>query len=219
MINYNLRENWYKSHPMDEKYGIITGNVKYDGYPVTIVDNSKEVEDDIFTEKPSLCLIHLSERVREYASLRAGNEFLYLNFSLRVPTYRMYDYKYENLSKEQIIQDLKTVFYYLEPNLQSRSMVGRYVLNNEEEYTIIKYLNEYKFYKGNNPDWNNEKDLIYSDTIDFDLYEKALYVSNLRNTIVTKTNELLDSEDILEKIKTYKENKSELELKLNINNL
>lgn len=234
MIKFNLREREYKNHPMDGKYGVITGNVGYAGYPITIVDNSREIENNKYTGYSTLCLIHLNERVREYQRLRVFDDFLYLGFSIKEPTYKMYDYKYEELSTDQIIQDLKTVLYYSEPNLQRCSLVanssdkveddsnyyeGYYVLNNEEEYTILKCLDKYKFYKGRKsyyPDWKKEEDLIYTGKIDFDIYKKALYVSKLRNLIVTYTNELLDDDSIVNKITEYKQNKSELQLQLNI---
>lgn len=234
MIKFNLKKEKYKNHPMDGKYGVIVSNVGYAGYPITIVDNSREVEYGKYTGIPSLCLIHLNKRVRSYQKLRIFDEFLYLGFSFRTPTYKMYEYEYEELSQEQIIQDLKTVLYYTEPNLQSHSMVGcssdkieddcnyyegYYVLNNEEEYTILKCLDEYKFYKGKKsyyPDWEKGEDLIYYDKIDFDTYKKALSVSDLRRLIVTKTNELLDGDDIIDKITAYKKNKDELEKDLNI---
>ena len=234
MIKYNVKLDEYRNHRMDGKYGVLIGNIGYAGYPLTIVDNSREVENGKYAGIPSLCLIHLNERVREYASLRVGDDFYYLGFYPKEPTYKMYDYKYGELSTEQIIQDLKTVIYYSEPNLQGRSLVswrskkieddpnyyeGRYVLNNEEEYTILKCKDKYRFYRGKKnycTDWEKEEGLIYEDTIDFNIYKKALEVSRLREEIVTKTNELLDSDDIADTIMEYKLNKSELENLLNI---
>lgn len=106
MIKYNVKLDECRNHHMDGKYGVLIGNVGYAGYPVTIVDNSREVENGKYTRIPSLCLIHLNERVREYESLRIGDDFLYLGFYPKEPKYKMYDYKYEELSIEQIIKDL-----------------------------------------------------------------------------------------------------------------
>lgn len=235
MIKYNLRKNDF-DNPMENKYGVITGNVAYARYPLTIVDNSKEEKDGMYTHIPALCLIHISERIRRYEHLRLFNEFLHLDFTFSTPTYKMYDYKYEELSEEQIIKDLKSVLYYFEPNLQSHSLVGcssneieddinyyegSYVLNDEEEYTILKYKDEYKFYKGKKcyyPNWEREEDLIYSGKIDFDIYKKSIYLLDLRRQIVMFTNELLDEHDIVERITEYQTCKTELEEILELNN-
>ena len=37
-----------------------------DGYPITIVDNSEEVVDGMYTKIPSVCLVHLNKDVRYY---------------------------------------------------------------------------------------------------------------------------------------------------------
>ncbi|MFV1457352.1 hypothetical protein VJ282_32680, partial [Bacillus mycoides] len=121
MIPFNLKVEKYKNHPMDNKFGMIITNTQYANYPVTIVDNSEEVVDGKYTDKPALCLIHLSENVRTYTRLKLFDEFLYVSFSWKKPTYRMYDYKKEELSNEEVIEILKNVVYELHPKLQTRS--------------------------------------------------------------------------------------------------
>jgi hypothetical protein len=222
MIKYNLKEDRLKNHPMDGKYGVIVTNTIYAGYPLTIVDNSKEIEGGKYTDKSVLCLLHLSENVRQYTSLKLYDEFLYLSFAFSIPTYRMYAYEPQLLSTQEIIAHLKTVLYELQPTLQSKSMVGYtskdnpdydpnyyegyYVLNDEEEYTILRYQKVYKFFKGNKtfyPHWAITDDLIFEGELNFDVFRLAKEVRNLRRQIITFTNQILDEEE--NTIAKYKE--------------
>jgi hypothetical protein len=211
-IKYNLRKDEHKNHPMDNKYGVIIINTPLAGYPVTIVDNHREVEYGKYTHIPTLCLLHLTEDVRYYLELRIFDEFLYLGFSFGAPTYKMYPYELKELSDTEVIRILKKVFYEAQPNLQCRSLVGSssdllkddpnyyegsYVLNDEQEYTILKCKDKYKFFRGMKhyyPHWGKEEELIYEGDIDFELYELAIEVCKLRASIVTETNKLLDDE-------------------------
>jgi hypothetical protein len=212
MINYNLKVDSMKNHPMDDKYGLIIKNSVYAGYPVTIVDNSEEIANGSYTHKPALCLLHLSERVRRYMSLKLFDEFLYIGFVFKTPTYRMYPYEYVTLTNEEIIKQLKQVLYFLQPTLHSRSLVGTsskrleddpnyyegyFVLNNEEEYTILKHRTTYKLYRGKKtyyPHWNIANDLLFKGELDFDIYTLSVEAERLRLYIVSCTNEILDDE-------------------------
>lgn len=227
MIPFNLKEEKHKNHPLDGKYGMVVTNTPYAKYPVTIVDNSQETEKGRYTGKPALCLLHLSEDVRTYTNLKLFDEFLYVSFAFSKPTYRMYDYAYEELSDEKIIQILRHHFYAVQPMLQGRSLVGSsskrieddpnyyegyYVLNDEQDYTILKCGTKYKFYRGTKkyyPNWSKDEDLIYEGNINFDVYKIALEVQRLRSYIVTNTNYLLDTEDD-DSIAQYKELKCQL---------
>lgn len=224
MIPFNLKEDDYKNHPLDGKYGVITTNSIYANYPVTIVDNSHEKRN------PTLCLLHLSEEVRQYVSLRLHDDFLYKSFVFDKSRYRIYEYKREDLSNEKIINILKKVLYYIQPSLQSGSLVGssseqieddpnyyagHYVLNDEEEYTILKCGKEYRFYKGNKnyfPDWKDteDKDLLYEGMINFEIYKMSIELAVLRRQIVTYANQLLDDEQY-GSIQKYKNLKTQLE--------
>ena len=228
MIKYNLKKEEYKNHPMDGKYGMIITNSMYSNYPVTIVDNHDEIVNGKYTRNPALCLLHLSEDARQYISLKLFDQFLYIGFSFKEPTYKMFDYKRVDLSNQEIVAILKKVFYYSQPSLQSRSMVGsksklleddpnyyegHYVLNDEEEYTILKCRTEYKFYKGKKryyPNWKETEDLLFEGEINFEIYELSLEVFRLRGFIVTNTNQLLDDEND-DSISKYKELKKKLE--------
>lgn len=213
MINYNLKEDKYKNHPMDGKYGMVVTNSIYANYPVTIVDNHDEVVNGKYTHNPALCLLHLSEDVRQYASLELFQEFLYVSFSFKTPTYRMYEYKRVDLSNEEIVGRLKKVLYFLQPSLQGHSLVGTssnrleddpnyyegcYVLNDEEIYTILKHKTSYKFYKGKKsyyPNWKDIDALIFEGEINFEIYKLALEVERLKRFIVTSMNQILDDEN------------------------
>lgn len=222
MIPFNLKEDKHKNHPMDNKYGVLVANTRYVGYPVTIVDNHEEVVNGKYTRTPALCLLHLSEHVRMYTRLKLFDEFLYQSFAWQTPTYRIYDYKKEELTTEQVIETLKGVLYEVQPELQSRSLVGSksdrleddpnyyegtYVLNDEENYTILKCRTKYKFFKGEKnyyPHWKTEEGLLYEGEIDFDVYKVAIEVERLRRKIVVHTNQLLDSGEE-DKIAEYRE--------------
>lgn len=226
MIPYNLKKEEYKNHPMDGKYGVIVTNNPYAGYPVTIVDNHREVVNNKYTREPALCLLHLNEDVRMYTQLKLFDEFLYHSFSWRTPTYRMFPYEKVELSNEEIVNILKRVLYCDQPALQSHSLVGssskkleddpnyyegRYVLNDEEEYTILKCRTSYKFYKGKKsyyPDWKNPEEIpLFEGEIDFEMYALALEAERKRGSIVTRTNEILDSDgdDQIAAYKTLKQ--------------
>ncbi len=212
MIKYNLKEERYKNHPLDDKYGTITANSIYSGYPVTLVDNHNEVVGGKYTHNPALCLLHLSEDVRQYTRLKLFDDFLYLSFAFSTPTYRMHNYNYEVLEDGSIINILKNVFYFVQPKLQSHSLVGssskeleddpnyyegNYVLNDEEEYTILKCRDTYKFYRGKKsyyPDWKKDDDLIFEDKINFEVYKQSLETAKVKWQIVVNTNQMLDED-------------------------
>jgi hypothetical protein len=231
MIPYNLKEDKYKNHPKDGLYGVILKAGAYTGYPVTIVDNSEEVKDNKSTRLPALVLIHLSEGVRQYSRMRLYDEFLYLGFSGKEPTYRMYDYTKKEMTQDEIIQTLKKVFYDIQPQLQSRTMMGwtsgeleddpnryngSFILNNEEEYKIKKCGKTVYFYKGtafDSPSEGEEEVLLCKEEINFDIYKQAIEVSKLRGSIVMYTNHMLDDTGN-NKIEQYYQARKELDKKL-----
>lgn len=231
MIPYKLKEEGYKNHPKDKLFGVIQTGGLYKGYPVTIVDNSEEVKDGKHTNKPALVLIHLAEGVRQYSQLRLFDDFLYLGFSIEEPTYRMYDYTKVELTKNDIIQTLKRVFYDIQPNLQTSTMLGwasgkreddpnrrrgSFVLNDEQEYRIEKCGKTVKFFKETcygSPRSNVEDVLLYEEDVDFDIYKQTLEVAELRRSIVVFTNQMLDDVDN-NKIEQYYQARKELDEKL-----
>lgn len=214
MIAYNLREDNLNNNYMEHKYGVIVSSGVYTGYPVTIVDNHREVVDGMYTHEPTTCLLHLSKNVRQYMTLDVFNDFLYLEFYAKnTPMYRMFDYTLKQLLRSDIIKSLTSVFYDLQPLLQIHSLVGsgsskleddvnyyigRYVLNDEKEYTILKYKDKYKFYEGVKdfyPDWKeNANDLLYEGYIDFDVYELAINKFKIRRDITININKILDDD-------------------------
>lgn len=233
MIPFNVKERKYKNHPKDGLYGVVTNGTMHNGYPLTIVDDSELDKDGYSTGKPALVLIHLAEGIRSYSHLRLHEDFLYLSFGIPkiVPTYRMYDYTKRELTKEEIISTLKKVVYDISPNLHKQSCLGwtsgllkddpnqytgSYVLNNEMEYMIEKYRDKIKFFAlpcSNDTTPGEKKELLYEEKLNFDVYEKAIEVYNLRRSIVMFTNQVLDS-GIGEKISAYERARKELDEKM-----
>lgn len=200
MIRTNLREG-------TEPYGVIVGNHMYQNHNITIIDNSAEVMNGRFQRNEITALIHMSPKVRRYASF-----LLYYTYVYSLPQNLKYRYIKQDLTTEEIVDTLKEVLYKLEPALQSHSLVGttkegiendpnyyagRYMLNDEEMYTILKCGTAFKFYKGEKryyPDWEGEEDLLYKGDIDFDVYELALEVNDLKRRLVLHTNEVLEED-------------------------
>lgn len=228
MIPFKLKERKHKNHPKDGLYGVVTNGTMLNGYPLTIVNDNELDKDGNSTRKPAMVLVHLAEGIRSYSRLTLYEDFHYLSFAnpKNVPIYRMYNYTKRELSKEEIIQTLKKVVYDVSPQLQTQTCVGwqsgllkddpnrytgSYVLNNEMEYKIEKYTDKIKFFAQETPD--AEKELLFEEKLNLDVYEKALEVYNLRRSIVMFTNQLID-EGIGEKIQTYKKARNELDEKL-----
>lgn len=232
MIKVNLKKETYRdehAHPLQGKYGVICNGSVHDGYPVMIVDSSKEVVDGCYSNIPSDCLIHLSKDVRCYDRLRVFEDFLYMNFRAEVSAFHMYDYKKVVLTQEEITRSLMNVLYFLEPELQTRSLVGiiesgiendpnyyrgSYVLNDEEEYTILKLKTKYKFFKGRRSfseiGWNDKSSaLIAEGTLDLERYKKALKMNRLKHYILTRTNQILENDEDTS-IEEYKQLENEL---------
>ena len=233
MIPYKLKERKYKNHPKDGHYGVVKNGTMYNGYPVTIVDDSELSKDGYSTGKAALVLIHLAEGIRSYSHLTLHEDFQYLAFGnpKNVPTYRMFDYTKRELTNDEIIQTLKKVVYDVSPQLQTQTCVGwgsgllkddpnrytgTYVLNNEMEYKIEKYRDKIKFYtllEHGTGTSVEQKQLVFEEKLNFDVYEKAVEVYSLRQNIVMFTNQALDS-GIGEKIQAYEKARKELDEKL-----
>ena len=233
MIPFKLQQRDHKNHPKEGLYGVIQNGGMYSGYPLTIVDDSEQVVDGYYTDKPSLVLIHLAEGIRTYDRKKVGEEFGYLGFwnPKQEPTYRMFDYTKRELTKEEIIETLKRIVYDVEPQLHTRTCVGwrsrllqddpnrytgSYLLNNEEEYKIEKCRNTIKFYKSmcyHSVTAGEKHELLYEGELNFEVYEKAVEVYNLRRKLIIYTNELLDS-GLGEKVQAYEKARKELDEKL-----
>lgn len=203
MIMYNVRKEGDKNHPLDGRYGVVTSEM-YNGYPITIVDNHEEIENGRYTKKKSTCLLHLSEKVRQYDSLALHVDFLYLDFSHKAPTYRMFDYQLAEIPTTEAIATLQEVLYLVQPELESGAWMcrqgddpeddpnhytGRYVLNDEEDYIIKKQKDKYWLYKGTEA---GEESLIFEGKLNIDIYRKSVEYAKLKRTIVYGINRLLD---------------------------
>lgn len=213
MIKYNLVEQKYKNHPDDYKYGIMVGGSLYDGYTVTIVDNSKESKDGYVTEEPTVCLLHLSDRVRQYEMLRVNRDFSYISYPFGEVSNGVSDYNKVELSKLDVIRDLSSILYKIQPRLQEITLMGydngdsiegdinhyqgTYVLNDENEYSIIKHKNNYRFYKGRKTFSNGHdlEGLIYEGEMDYSMYVLAIELAKLKYHIVINANKMLENEE------------------------
>lgn len=220
MIPFNLVGLDDSRHPLNGKYGEVVANSRYRGYPLTLVDNTRD-----FT----LCLLHLTEDVRAYTWLEPNTEYRNIGFGagFRKREYRMYPYEKETISTEKAISVLQQLLYMEQPKLQSRSSVGwtsgrveddpnyyggTYILNDEEEYTILKCREKYKLFKGKRsyyPDWKTEEGLLHAGTLDMVTYKLALEVEEIRKDIVTETSRLLDG-SLLDTVKKYEQLRREL---------
>lgn len=206
MIEYNIRESNWKSHPKNGLHGIIIHGA-FINYPVSIVDNHQEIEDGEYTHYPAVCLLHLNENVRQYKRLHVFKDFNYVDYASQTPTYRMYDYAQSDVSTEQAIEILQQVLYHDQPELEERPgygwnavkgesntnyCSGRYVLNNEEEYLIQKHKERYWIYAGRQ---SNDKALLFEGPLNKDLYRLSMEVAQLRRKILNTINLSLDQDE------------------------
>lgn len=117
------------------------------------------------------------------------------------------------ISQDEIISNLRKVFYLLQPTLQSSTLAGGgiphtesdpnfydgyYYLQDGEEYTILKYGKTVEFYKGHKPytymfaKEEERNDCLYREDIDFDLYSKSIELHDLKAECKYDIAEMLD---------------------------
>lgn len=214
MINYNLRKYGYKNHPLEYKWGFLLQNNMYANHLCTVVDNHNEIINGKYTHEPVSLLLHMSPDVRKYVSAKLFDEFLYVMiwYDSDVPTYTNWGYKYQEFSEPQVIKNLETVLYDLEPMLQEHTLLGykgndlfddpnhysgRYVLNDEEEYTISRKIKDISFSKNNKT--------FYKEKVDEDRFRKAVERYNLKKEICWNTDKLLNEGILKEKVERYLE--------------
>lgn len=212
MINYNLREKEYKNHPLEYKWGFLIGNPIYQNHLCTVVDNHNEVINGRYTHEPAKLLLHMSPNVRKYVEAKLFDEFLYVSVwnDKNIPTYTNWEYTYKELAQEEIIENLESVLYDLEPMLQTRTCMGykgedlfdnpnyftgRYVLNDEEEYLIWRHFKDISFSK------NGE--VFYEGTIDEERFRKAVEKDNLKRYICCNTEKLLNEGELEKELEKY----------------
>lgn len=229
MINVQLMKEFGEKQ-VGNKYGVIINLSSYSGYPLMVVNNMEEVKDGSYTRIPSTCLVHLSEDVRTYAKLKLFDDYLYQNprsTDIDIKKgFHMFEYKKTELTDEEIIRSLTKVLYFLEPSLQTRTLMGttkkgiennpnyfsgHYVLNDEKEYTIIKHRNKYTFFKGKVSHSTNLESadcVIKTGEIDFTRYKKSLEMERLKMYIINNINKIISTDD--DSIEQYKQLVKEL---------
>lgn len=214
MIKFNLKEEWYKNHPLEKKWGYLLQSSIYGNHLCTVVDNHNEIINGKYTHEPAILLLHMSSRVRKYVNAKLFDEFLYVSIwdDKDIPIYTNWEYKYQELSESQIIENLESVLYDLEPMLQSHTLVGcrgndlfddpndywgEYVLNDEEEYTISRKIKDVSFSK--------DGKVFYDGKIDEDRFRKAVEKYQLKREICCNVDKLLNEGTLKEKIEKYLE--------------
>ncbi|MFF2532263.1 hypothetical protein ACFVS2_25470 [Brevibacillus sp. NPDC058079] len=154
-------------------------------------------------------LLHLHERIRtRLTGLELYREFLYLPDE-NLKNYGGYDYQCETLEETNILRELRLVMYKIQPMLQSRSLVGTskkgiehdpnyyegfYVLNDNNDYTILKCKDTFKLFRGIKhyyPDWDHNEDLLHTETIDFSVYNLSYTYNQLRNQLTNQPHQSL----------------------------
>lgn len=124
-----------------------------------------------------------------------------------------FNFEIKEISKEEIIKNLRKVFYVLQPMLQCRTLMGGgksnsssdpnyysgyYYLQDGKEYTILKHINIIEFYKGHKEythlfkSIEERTDCIYREEIDFKIYNLSIEYINLKNMCNTYISELID---------------------------
>ncbi|WP_373262186.1 hypothetical protein [Hungatella hathewayi] len=209
MIRYNLRKDYYKSHPCDTKWAVLLQSPMYRNHLCTVVDNHNEIVNGKFTHESTKLLLHMSPRVRCYVDAKLFEEFSYVGVwkDEHIPKYTNWDYNYEELNENQIVNDLESVLYDLEPMLNERTCmgyngndlfddpnhyIGRYVLNDEDEYKIVRVIKDVKFIKNDS--------IICQFKINESKFRKAVKKYQLKKLICTRTDELMNSGELLKRI-------------------
>lgn len=220
MINYNLRTDRHYStnHPLDCKWAELSSG-PWMNHLCTVVDNHNEVVDGRYTQLPSKLLLHMSPRVRCYVHGSVFRDFYYVGIfkDADIPTFTNWDYKFEELSDVQIISDLKTVLYDLEPLLRSKTLVGfsgqsiwddpnhfygDYVLNDENSYHIHRKRDNVTFTRDDGTE-------ICTFKLNKDLFEKAVDLDKRRKYIVLNADKLLCEGTLAEYVSSYDSDKNQ----------
>lgn len=222
MIDYNLREDrgCGINHPLDCKWATLTSG-PWMNHLCTVVDNHNEVVDGRYTQLPSKLLLHMSPRVRCYVTRSVFKDFYYVGVlnDKYIPTFTNWDYKFEELSDAQIIKDLKTVLYNLEPSLSSKTLLGfkghsiwddpndfwgEYVLNDENSYLIHRKRDNITFSRMDGRE-------ICSFKLNKDLFEKALDLDTRRKYILDNADKLLCEGTLAEYVSSYDSDKNQFD--------
>lgn len=218
MIEYNLRKDNMSNHPLDYKWATLNSG-PWMNHLCTVVDNHDEVENGRYTRKPSKLLLHMSPRIRCYTQGCVFQDFYYVGIRNDgdIPTFSNWGYTYEKLSEVQIIQDLKTVLYDLEPLLCSQTLLGHkghpiwdnpnhfygdYMLNDENIYHIHRKYDDVTF-------CSKDGDEICKIKLNKGLFEEAVNLYKRRLHISRNTDRLLTEGMLVEEITSYTQAKNQ----------
>ena len=183
------------------------------------------------------CINFLDKGVMTKHTYNIGEDICYLSdFGGDYEFYNKdrFTFDIKETNKQDEISSLRKVFYFLQPTLQGRTLVGggeantptdpnyyegRYYLCNGEEYTILKNRETVEFYNTRKPYTYlfkyevDREDCIYREKIDFELYRKAIKLQDLKRKITHTTGEMLNyhKEELIDIINEYQELKEILD--------
>lgn len=223
MIEYNLCPETSQgiNHPLDGKWARLTSGI-WMNHLCDVVDNHDEVVNGTYTNKSAKLLLHMSPRVRRYVDAKLFRDFLYVGIwkDDDIPEFSNWDYKLEcPLDTSQIILDLKTVLYDLEPMLTGSTCIGyrghpiwenpnaywgEYLLNDEEVYRIYRKYDTVTFSQGNKE--------IHTFKINKGLFELAVDVDSQRKNIVCNADRLLLTNELNDYVSKYNRDKKKLDI-------
>lgn len=207
-----MNENFFQKNYSEKLRLSNFPHMQKDGY-VYVVNKSNMklllVIDDVTDDYNAVkCIDFLNEGIMTKHSYYLGSDVDYI--STLNPLYDFYEkntfsFAIEEIDYKEIISSLRKVFYFLQPTLESMTLSaggesntitdpnfyeGHYFLKNGEEYTILKHRDMLYFYNGN-VSYNTimiKRDeitgYIHHETIDFDLYSKAIKLHKLKNEII-----------------------------------
>lgn len=144
--------------------------------------------------------------------IKLFDDFLYVGVwsDEDIPTYTNWEYPHEELSNERIIDDLFSVLYDLQPDLQCHTLMaytgddllddrnthtGEYVLNDEKEYTISRMKKHVVF--------EHENNILFDGELNEEKYRKAMRKYKLKRKILGLTDMLLETGELESLLKEY----------------
>lgn len=227
--DYVMNKHAYIYDEKTEKAYIVFQHGIYRGAVGTLIDN-------VTYPRYAKVFLHINKDVRVMHTLKVGDEILYLsNDNYDNYNIELINNEYKELTEEEIINTLTKVLMFYNPMLQGHTLAGHkgginndcnyyhgtYILRNNEEYTILKHYDRYEFYKGIIPYTNMFKDeaergFFHTGTIDFDLYQKSIFLYNIKKKVMERTYTLILNGSLKKEIDTIEILEKEIKNILNI---
>lgn len=216
-----MNENFFKKNYSEKLRSTEFPYIQKDGYAYAVNKSNMKlllVIDDITDRYNAVkCIDFLDEGIMTKHNYYLDSYINYISM-FDEQLYEFYEknrfsFVIEKIDNEKIISSLRKVFYFLQPKLDSMTSAGggesntitdpnfyegQYFLKDGEEYTILKHRDMLYFYNGHvsyNTIMIKREEItgyIHRETIDFDLYSKAIKLQKLKNEIIYCTGERLD---------------------------